>query len=93
MNRVLTIYRRRKLLPGEVASDEVITNPYDQFKTEVYYVVLDQVNTSIISRFEGARGILSNLSLLSFDRLKATSEGKEISDHHFIHGFIENSLI
>lgn len=51
MNRVLTIYRRRKLLPGEVASDEVITNPYDQLKTEVYYVVLDQVNTSIISRF------------------------------------------
>lgn len=43
--------RRRKLLPGEVASDEVITNPYDQFKIEVYYVVLDQVNTSIVSRF------------------------------------------
>ncbi|XP_008179820.1 zinc finger MYM-type protein 1-like [Acyrthosiphon pisum] len=34
--------RRRKLLPGEVASDEIITNPYDQFKIEVYYVVLDQ---------------------------------------------------
>lgn len=76
--------RRRKLLPGEVVSVEIIINPYDQFKIEVYYVVLDQVNTSIISRFEGARGILSNLSLLSFDRLKATGEGTEISDDNFI---------
>lgn len=41
--------RRRKLLPGKIVSDEVITNPYDQFKIEVFYVVLDQVNTSIIS--------------------------------------------
>jgi hypothetical protein len=71
-------------LPGEVVSDEVITNLYDQYKIEVYYVVLDQVNTSIISRFEGARGILSNLSLLTFDRLKATSVGTAISDDNFI---------
>lgn len=76
--------RRRKLLAGEVVSDEVIINPYDQFKIEVYYVILDQINTSIISRFDGARGILSNLSLLTFDRLKATGEGTEISDDHFI---------
>jgi len=71
-------------LPGEVVSDEVITNPYDQFKIEIFCVVLDQINTSIISRFEGAQGILSNLSLLTFDRLKATSAGTELFDDHFI---------
>ncbi|XP_025422905.1 zinc finger MYM-type protein 1-like [Sipha flava] len=76
--------RRRKLLPGEIVSDKVITNPYEKFKIEVYYVVLDQVNTSIISRFEGARDILSNLSLLTFDRLKATREGTEIPQDNFI---------
>ncbi|XP_015376245.1 PREDICTED: zinc finger MYM-type protein 1-like [Diuraphis noxia] len=85
--------RRRKLLPGEVVSDEVMTNSYDQFKIEVFYVVWDQVNTSIISRFEGARGILSNLSLLTFDRLKSTSEGTEISDDHFIAIRTNNELI
>ncbi|XP_025407318.1 uncharacterized protein LOC112681269 [Sipha flava] len=76
--------RRRKLLPGEIVSDKVITNPYEKFKIEVYYVVLDQVNTSIISRFEGARDILSNLSLLTFDRLEATREGTEIPQDNFI---------
>lgn len=45
---------------------------------------MDQVNTSIISRFKGARDILSNLSLLTFDRLKATSEGTEINHNSFI---------
>ncbi|XP_025415257.1 uncharacterized protein LOC112686973 [Sipha flava] len=76
--------RRRKLLPGEIVSDKVITNPYEKFKIEVYYVVLDQVNTSIISRFEGARDILSNLSLLTFDRLEATRKGTEIPQDNFI---------
>ena len=45
---------------------------------------MDQVNTSIISRFKGAQDILSNLSLLTFDRLKATSEGTEINHNSFI---------
>jgi len=39
----------KKLLLGEVISSKVITNPYEQFKIEVYFVVLDQVN--IASRF------------------------------------------
>jgi len=71
-------------LLGEVVSGKVITNPYDQFKIKVYLVVLDQVNTYIISRFKGAWGILSNLSSLTFDSLKATREGQEVSDHHWV---------
>lgn len=75
--------RRRKLLAGEVAGDEVIADPKYQFKIEVFYEVLDQINTSITSRFEGARSILSDLSLLTFDRLIATCEGAEVPHDNF----------
>lgn len=37
-----------------------------------------------MNRFQGARDILSDLSLLTFDRLKTTSEGTEIPEHNFI---------
>lgn len=43
--------RRKKLMSREIAPDEIITNPYERFKIEIFYVVLDQINTSIMRRF------------------------------------------
>lgn len=79
-----THIRGKKLMPGEIAPDEKITNLNERFKIKVFFVVLDQINTSIMNRFQGARDILSNLLLLTFDRLKVTSEGAEISEDNFI---------
>jgi len=53
----------------ENTSDQCVTNPDDKFRTEVYFVILDQILSSINSRFEGSRKILYDLSLLSFDRI------------------------
>ncbi|CAI6351976.1 unnamed protein product [Macrosiphum euphorbiae] len=57
----------------------------DNFKIQVYFTVLDQIYTSITSRFEGSREILSDLSLLSVDRLISTSKGCPIPEDNFVY--------
>lgn len=79
-----TRIRRRKMMPGEIAADEIITNPNERFKIEVFYVLLDKINTSIVNRYQGAREILSDLSLLTFDRLNMTRKGAEMPEDNFI---------
>lgn len=59
--------QRRKKMAGENTNDEIVSNAKDDFKIHIYYTVLDQISTSITSRFEGSREILSDLSLLSVD--------------------------
>lgn len=55
--------RRKKRMPGENTTDQCVTKPDDKFRTEVYFVVLDQIILSINSRFEVSRTILYDLSL------------------------------
>jgi len=76
--------QRRKKMAGENTNDEnIVSNAKDNFKIQVYFTVLDQICTSITSRFEGSREILSDLSLLSVDRLIATSKGCPIPEDNF----------
>jgi len=65
-------------------NDEIVTNAKDNFKIQVYFTFLDQICTSITSRLEGSREILSDLSLLSVDRLIATNKGCPIPEDNFV---------
>jgi len=53
-------------MPGEEDSEHVIKNLLDKFRTKIDFVVLDQIINSILVRFEVARHILKDLSLLSY---------------------------
>jgi len=75
--------RRRKIMPGEAPTEHLIVNPLDKFRTEVYFVILDQITNSILMRFDGARNILKDFSILSYDRLVATSNGAPIPNDLF----------
>ncbi|XP_060866967.1 uncharacterized protein LOC132942520 [Metopolophium dirhodum] len=77
--------QRRKKMAGEKTNDEIVSNAKDNFNIQVYFTVLDQICTSITSRFEGSREILSDLSLLSVDRLIATSKGCPIPEDNFVY--------
>ncbi|CAI6348022.1 unnamed protein product [Macrosiphum euphorbiae] len=77
--------QRRKKMAGEKTNDEIVSNAKDNFKIQVYFTVLDQICTSITSRFEGSREILSDLSLLSVDRLIAASKGCPIPEDNFVY--------
>jgi len=67
------LVQRRKKMTGEKINDEIVTSSRDNFK--VYFTILDRICTSITSQFEGSREILSDLSLVSVDRLIATNKG------------------
>jgi len=75
--------RRRKIMAGEASTEHLIVNPLDKFRTEVYFVILDQITNSILMRFDGARNILKDFSILSYDRLMATSNGELIPNDLF----------
>jgi len=69
--------RVKKKLPGEETVDEVISSPFIKYRCETYFKVLDKVNTSIQSRFSGARDILKDLTLLSPERLEYYSKNNK----------------
>lgn len=77
--------QKRKKMAGEKTNDEIVSNAKDNFKIEVYFTVLDKICSSITSRFEGSREILSDLSLLSVDRLIATNKGCPIPKDNFVY--------
>lgn len=77
--------QKRKKMAGEKINDEIVSNAKDNFKIEVYFTVLDKICSSITSRFEGSREILSDLSLLSVDRLIATNKGCPIPKDNFVY--------
>lgn len=66
-------------------NDEFQTSSKEIFKIEVYLVVLDQISVTITSRFEGARKILSDLSLFSVDRLLTASKEDPIPKDAFLY--------
>lgn len=43
--------RRIKKMPGELASDEAVTQPVDVFKINTYFIIIDIVTTQIKERF------------------------------------------
>ncbi|KAL4147838.1 hypothetical protein QTP88_002176 [Uroleucon formosanum] len=75
--------RRRKIIGDKAPTEHLIVNSLDKFRTEVYFVILDQITNSILMRFDGARNILKKFSILSYDRLMATSNGEPIPNDLF----------
>ncbi|KAF0705496.1 zinc finger MYM-type protein 1-like, partial [Aphis craccivora] len=69
--------RVKKKMAGEENTDEVISSPFIKYRCETYFKVLDKVNTSIQSRFSGARDILKDLTLLSPERLEYYSNNNK----------------
>lgn len=76
----------RKLMPGDNRTNETRHfSPNENYKIDVYFAVLDQIRTSITSRFKGARDILADLSFFSHDRLLSISKGTPIPEDSFIY--------
>ncbi|XP_022177681.1 zinc finger MYM-type protein 1-like [Myzus persicae] len=76
----------KKVMDGENKGNETIfLSPNKRYKVEVYNTVLDQIVSSITSRFEGARKILADLSFFSYERLISINEGCSIPEDCFIY--------
>lgn len=43
--------RRKKIMPGEQARDELLSNPEDNFRTDIFYRIFDTIISSIKNRF------------------------------------------
>lgn len=56
--------RKRKKMPGELASDEAPTDLQERFKTEVYNTIYDRILTEMRDRFEDLRVIVKDFACL-----------------------------
>lgn len=61
--------KKKKRMAGEKAQDEVCLSASQKFTTDVCFVVLDAIITSISSRFSQSREIIKDLTLLSPERI------------------------
>lgn len=67
--------KRVLLLSGELASDEIIENPLDNFKINTFFVAYDTSIIQIESRFtEQTSGIFKDISLFSRRRIEEISK-------------------
>lgn len=53
------------MLNGETSHNQIIKDPYQNFKVEVHNVILDKIVTKIKDRFTGNEKLYSDLSFLS----------------------------
>ena len=58
-----TRVRRRRVMDGEIASDEPETTPIAQWKRETFHVAVDTVINSMRNRFEKNRPLLQSLAM------------------------------
>jgi len=92
--------RWRKVMPRELAVDEILLSPTDRYKTEVYFSVLEAIVMFISTRFDQSREIFKDLCLLSLQRIFKYSNGiiKTLPDDAFneiedwLHGININDL-
>ncbi|CAI6353504.1 unnamed protein product [Macrosiphum euphorbiae] len=70
--------RKKKKMAGEQANDEIIISASERFKINTYFKALDQIITSITNRYNGARDIFKDLSLLSTNRLMEVSKSPNV---------------
>ncbi|KAL4097770.1 hypothetical protein QTP88_022492 [Uroleucon formosanum] len=76
--------RRRKIMVDEAPTEHLIVNSLDKFRTDIFFFfILDQITNSILMKFDGARNILKDFSILSYDCLMATSNGEPIPNDLF----------
>jgi len=69
--------RRIKKIPGELCQDESNVDILTKFKTEFFYYSLDIVNETLENRFRSSRGLLTDLSLLTEERILFTKKNNE----------------
>lgn len=82
--------RKRKLMPGEHAIDEVVTDPIENFKINTYYATIDCIDTQLRERFIGQSnsinhknpdkttlGLLKDIGLLSKKRFNEVQQNPE----------------
>jgi len=67
--------RKRKRMDDENTSDEITNSAMDYFRTNVYFLCVDQIKASLTIRFKDAREILKDLAFLSYERLLKVSNG------------------
>jgi len=75
--------RKRKRMFDEIAEDEIISNTVNNFKSKVYFLVIDKIIISITTRFEKSKDILKDLSFLTHDRLMSANQGVPCPDDMF----------
>ncbi|KAL5239152.1 hypothetical protein ACI65C_006562 [Semiaphis heraclei] len=71
--------RRIKRMPGELCQDESNIDIQTKFKIEFFYYSLDIVNETLENRFRSSRGLLTDLSLLTEERILFTKNNNEYS--------------
>ncbi|XP_060845976.1 uncharacterized protein LOC132925614 [Rhopalosiphum padi] len=75
--------RRKKIMAGEQARDELLSSPVDNFRTGVFYRILDTVISSIENRFSESRNILKDFTLLSPERLRLIKNENDLPSDAF----------
>jgi len=75
--------RKRKRMDDENTSDEITNSAVDYFRTNVYFLCIDQIKASLTIRFKDAREILKDLAFLSYERLLKVSNGDIVPNDTF----------
>uniref|UniRef100_A0A2S2P6H6 Zinc finger MYM-type protein 1 n=2 Tax=Schizaphis graminum TaxID=13262 RepID=A0A2S2P6H6_SCHGA len=75
--------RRKKIMAGEQARDELLSSPVDNFRTGVFYRILDTIISSIENRFSESRNILKDFTLLSPERLRLIKNENDLPSDAF----------
>lgn len=67
--------KKIKRMPGEIAADEQLNSPIDNFRIKTYYSIIDIVITQITERFnEDSTPLFKDLSLFQIKRLHEVAE-------------------
>jgi hypothetical protein len=56
--------RRKKIMPGEFAQDEVISDPTTAYRIQIHNVILDRITESMNSRFLAGKTLYADLACL-----------------------------
>lgn len=76
--------RRKTKMSGENCRDEAPTNVNNKFKINVYFYTLDKIIGTLDSRFQSSRGILTDLSRLSYVRIKDAAKDSFFPPNTFL---------
>lgn len=81
--------RKRKKMFDESETDEMSYSPSEKFKTQTYFLVLDQIISSFTNRFSQAKDILKDLSLLSPERLSNKNQELPFDNFEYISKWLD----
>jgi hypothetical protein len=79
--------RKKNKMPGDLASDETIQDPRQQFEVQVYNVVLDSIINQIDNRFSEHGKLYQSLELLDPKNFLRISTDEELLKIELFDGF------